>query len=235
MTTLLDAPSVLNSRSYEDGVVIQADCLSWMKEALPDESVELIAADFPFKLPKPEDYAEFIEGVAHEMARVLVDGGNAVVLNNPHATLRYSHFFLEAGLDVRNGIALFRPGSFTVPLHLGFSHNYAAIFVKGDKRAHWNPSADVPVDSMGYQNGRRRGRLWHPQAVPVELWNLLLPLMGSEGETVLDIFAGSGSIILPARLLGMRWIAVDRDPTSFLMCQGEAESGVPLDLFEEAR
>jgi site-specific DNA-methyltransferase (adenine-specific) len=59
--------------------------------------------------------------------------------------------------------------------------------------------------------GLRRGRNLHPTVKPLRLMTYLVTLGSRAGDTVLDPFAGSGTTCLAARLLGRRYVGIERD------------------------
>lgn len=71
--------------------------------------------------------------------------------------------------------------------------------------------------SAGFANvlevKRPRLRQPHPHQKPVELMQALIAQVTSPGDVVLDPFAGSGTTAVAAKLLGRRYIAIERDPT----------------------
>ena len=53
----------------------------------------------------------------------------------------------------------------------------------------------------------------HPAERPTEMWRELMRLCSAEGETVLDIFGGSGSTMIAGEVLGRVTRLVELDPT----------------------
>jgi site-specific DNA-methyltransferase (adenine-specific) len=60
--------------------------------------------------------------------------------------------------------------------------------------------------------GLRPGQNVHPTVKPVQLMTYLVTLGSRTGDVVLDPFAGSGTTCLAARLLGRRYLGIEREP-----------------------
>ncbi len=79
-------------------------------------------------------------------------------------------------------------------------------------------ATDRADDSKGTQNpragaGRNGGtRNFHPTVKPVELMRYLVRLVTPAGGTVLDPFTGSGTTGMAARLEGLDFVGIEREP-----------------------
>jgi site-specific DNA-methyltransferase (adenine-specific) len=164
---------------------------------IEDETIDLVFADYPFNVQDgKEDYGDFIESTAKEFFRILKDGGNLVIVNNPTNHFKYiKHFNM---FTMRNKVALLRKGAFYPAWHFGFSHNDAYFLVKGkNMKSKWNGNRinhnKSEKDFIEYQNGNRTKAGWHPQAMPQSLVTQWVEFMSNEGDTVYDPFTGSGT------------------------------------------
>lgn len=59
----------------------------------------------------------------------------------------------------------------------------------------------------------------HPTQKPLALWEWLIKTYSNEGETVLDMFVGSGTTALAAKLNNRRYIVGDIDPGYIDICK----------------
>jgi site-specific DNA-methyltransferase (adenine-specific) len=75
-------------------------------------------------------------------------------------------------------------------------------------RAHLSDWATLCRNTWRIPPGASTHRV-HPAVMPVELARRAIPLATWPGETVLDIFAGSGTTLVAARQLGWRAIGVE--------------------------
>jgi DNA modification methylase len=192
------------------------DCLAYLK-SVPDASIDLVIADYPFNSQDGrDDYVGFINETAGEFFRVLREGGNLVVINNPSNIFKTSASF--QGFTFRNGVALIRKGSLRPAWMFGFQHNYMLLLCKGSKKLLWNGARKNHdktglTDVMEYQNGYRGKRgAWHPQAVPLSLMETLIKLLSDDGGLVLDPFMGSGTTAVAAVLHGRRFVGCELNP-----------------------
>lgn len=88
-----------------------------------------------------------------------------------------------------------------------FPHNEAASFFY---------CAKPTKEEKGYFND-------HPTVKPIALMQYLIKLITPPGGTVLDMFAGSGSTLIAAQVLGFSWIGVEKDPHNVGICWDRLE------------
>ena len=201
---------------------------------LEPESVDLIISDYPFNCQDGRtDYVSFVDQTAIEYERILRDGGNLLVLNNPANIFKTTNSFRS--FTFRNGVALIRRGSLRPAWMLGFQHNYALLLCKGSKKDKWNgPTTNHDknweTDVRNYQNGYRgmRGR-WHPQALPLPLVNDMVELLSNEGDIVLDPFMGAGTVALACLQLNRDYIGFEINRQYWRIAKTRTE-GFPLPL-----
>lgn len=117
-----------------------------------------------------------------------------------------------------------------------FTREECAYFCKGDpkKPIIFNvPLTDVLRGYEGYDENYkaksaflRRTNVWtditemfkgkvHPTQKPVALMKVPIQVHTNKGDTVIDMFAGSGSTALAARELGRKFVVIEKDPTNF--------------------
>lgn len=65
----------------------------------------------------------------------------------------------------------------------------------------------------GWEAAREPGQRWHNAAKPVDLLSHLIRNSSDDGETVLDLFAGSGSTLLAAHATGRRALCAEIEPS----------------------
>jgi DNA modification methylase len=194
--------------------IFHCDCLKGFKK-IDDASVDFILADYPFNCQDGRtDYFGFVERTAKEFFRILKDGGNLLVINNPINIYKTAHLYHD--FNFRNGIALIRPGSLRPAYMLGFQHNYALLLYKGeDKKAKWggvkqNHDESGMTDVIQYQNGYRGKKgAFHPQAIPLELTETFVRMLSKKKDLVCDPFSGSGSTPLACKKLDRNFIGFE--------------------------
>lgn len=225
--------------------IYNADCLEILK-TLPDKSVDLIFADLPFyqdwqeeiddirfseltaQEKKIENYKIWNKKLSDECYRVLVDGGNVVIINAPRYILATIHLWLN-NFNFRSEVPLIRRGSLRPAWMLGFQHNLMVFLVKGDKKLKWNGAiknhdktfpTDVWTD-IPYQNGYRgKGKgNWHPEAVNLQVVQRAVELNSLENDIVLDITMGSGTTGVACKNLNRDFIGIELDEKYFKIAE----------------
>ncbi len=175
------------------------------------ESIDLVFADYPFKFVGEEihkltgekgrkAYERFLKFTSSEFYRVLKEGGNLVVINNPHNLFLHAKY-LEKFI-FRNEVTLVRRHTFYPNKMFGFKHNNAWFLCKGNKDK-WN-YVKLP-DVMEY----RTGFYSHPEALPYELVKLFIEVTTDRGDWVLDPFLGSGTTMKACLELGRNCIGIE--------------------------
>ena len=208
--------------------IIQGDCIEEMKK-LENESVDMIIADYPFNSQDGrKDYFDFVEQTAELFYKILKDGGNLIVINNPINIFKTSHFFHK--FNSRNSIALIRKGSLRPAWMFGFQHNYCLVLYKGDsKKKKWNGTKKnhdktFLTDVIQYQNGYRgKGKDFHPQAIPLDLTKKFIEILSDKGDLILDTFLGSGTTIIACNELNRNCIGIELKKEYIDMVQRRVE------------
>ena len=192
--------------------IIHGDCVNVLPGFAP-ESVQFILTDPPYLVryrPRdgravPNDSGDtWLKPAFVEMYRVLQPDAFCFTFYGwPHAD-RFMQAFRAAG---------FRPvGHFSFPKHYSSSvghvrchHECGYLLAKGNPGRPRKPLADVIAWT------ENTGNKLHPTQKPT---TVLLPLIDTycpPGATVLDPFAGSGSTLLAARMLGRSFLGVELD------------------------
>ncbi len=184
------------------------------------------------------EYLAWMKEVWAACKRVLVRGGRLCVnigenkrqyITNPH----YSAFIqqlvelrmLYRGTIIWNKHSAAKHcawGSWRSPSnpHVVPRHEYIIIFSKGDWKLEGRPEdADItPEEFMSCTRSvwefgtESRTRIGHPAPFPEKLPERLTKFLSFRGQTVLDPFAGSGTVGLVAARLGRHFILGDNSP-----------------------
>lgn len=96
-----------------------------------------------------------------------------------------------------------------------------------DKRA--NPNGRVPGNVWRFPRvcGTFKARVdWHPAQLPVALLERAILCSSNPGDTVLDLFAGSGSMLKACQLHAREFIGIDNNP-DYCANMADLASGVP--------
>ena len=208
---------------------------------MPDESVNLIATDPPYNLNKDygnnqdnlafAEYLHFTRQWLSEAKRVLTsDGSIYVFMGMRYISYVYAIMEQELGMTFNSWVTWFyTQGSGKTK---GFSprHDDILLFTKSPKRFVFHLDAvRVPQKyyrSVNNMRGANPGNVWefshmhycnrnrkkHPTQKPEGLFERMVLASSNEGDTVLDPFVGSGTLLRVCQQTGRRGIGIDINP-----------------------
>lgn len=206
-------------------VLCQADCLDALRE-LPDNSVDLILTDPPYGI----NY----QSRSTSMPRTTItnDGPEAFGLLDKALALAKDKLKWDSHIYVFSDFHVFEPMAAVVKKY--FNLKNVLIWVKnnqtrGDLKGNYGYQYEMILyahKGRKHLSGRRDGnvlyydkvysnRMRHPTEKPVPLLEYLIGKSTVEGDTVLDMFMGSGSTIEAAERLKRHGVGIEIDPTWF--------------------
>jgi DNA modification methylase len=180
-----------------------------------------------------EEYLAWLKSVWLELKRVLVVGGRFCLNVAPTSIKNFrplhhdlSRDLRELGFLMRTEVIWYKQtmgrrtawGSWKSPAnpHIIPSWEYVLIFSKGEWRL---PGSAAAIDITGPEFQRfsdgfwhippERNRQGHPAPFPEELIRRLVKFYSYRGNTVLDMFGGTGTVAAVARSLGRHFIHID--------------------------
>jgi site-specific DNA-methyltransferase (adenine-specific) len=192
--------------------ITHGDCVKILP-GLASESVHFILTDPPYlvryrardgRSMSNDSGDAWLKPAFAEMYRVLhADGFCFTFYGWPHAD-RFMQAFRAAG---------FRPvGHFSFPKrytssvgHVRCQHECGYLLAKGNPIRPQQPLCDV----IAWEENT--GNRLHPTQKPVSILLPLVETYSAPGATVLDPFAGSGSTLLAARMLGRSYLGIELD------------------------
>jgi adenine-specific DNA-methyltransferase len=192
--------------------IIHGDCVNVLP-TIPSGSVNFILTDPPYlvnyksrdgRSVAGDDNAAWLKPAFVQMHRVLrADGFCFTFYGWPHAD-RFMEAFRAAG---------FRPvGHFSFPKrytssvgHVRCQHECGYLLAKGNPNKPRQPLGDV------IEWTENTGNKLHPTQKPVSVLLPLVETYSSAQDTLLDPFAGSGSSLVAAKMLGRNWLGVELD------------------------
>jgi len=201
-------------------IFINDDILNAIRQ-IPDETIDIVVADYPFKIRgDKKDYVEFIRRTGDEFFRVLKDGGNLIIINNP-ANMFYTMEHFQQFL-FRSMIPLKRKHRFCPNKMFCFRYNLLLYLCKGHKD-NWNYVKEDDYWNIEYSTGYNG----HPSGLSTKLTDRILYYVRRKGYTVLDAFAGSGSFLLSSVKYGMNYIGVEIEQKYYEILRNRID-GVPF-------
>jgi modification methylase len=180
-----------------------------------------------------EEYLTWLKGVWLELKRVLVVGGRFCLNVAPTSIKNFRPIHHDLSTDLRELGFLMRTeiiwykqtmgrrtawGSWKSPAnpHIIPSWEYVLVFSKGEWKL---PGSSAAIDITGpefqtFSDGfwyipPERNRKGHPSPFPEQLITRLVKFYSYRGNTVLDMFGGTGTVAAVARSLGRHYIHID--------------------------
>lgn len=182
-----------------------------------------------------KEYLEWMAKVWRECRRVLCDGGRLCINmgENKRQNITYPTFaafimqcvklkMLYRGTIIWNKNSAARHcawGSWKSPAnpHLVPRHEYIIVFSKGSYRL-CGRREDIDISPEQFMEYTRtvwnfgtesRARVGHPAPFPINLPARLIQFYTYRGNTVLDPFAGSGTVGVACKMLGRNYMLID--------------------------
>ena len=191
--------------------ILNADCIKALP-MLPDGTVQFILTDPPYirnyrsrdgRRVANDDNDKWLKPAFAEMYRVLAQDSFCVSFYGWPQADKFMQAYRAAGFRIVGHI-MFPKRYASSTRFLKYSHESAHLLAKGDPRQPENPIRDV-ID------WEYTGNKFHPTQKPLAALMPLIEAFSNPGDTVLDPFAGSGSSLLAARMLGRSYIGVEMD------------------------
>ncbi len=207
---------------------------------IPDKSVSLIVTDPPYNLNKDygvssdalefSEYIEFSKKWLSECARILKDDGSIYVFMGMRY-ISYIYQILEKDLGFTFNSWITWVYTQGIGKKNGFSprHDDILYFTKDPKKFTFNLDAiRVPQKfyrSINNMRGANPGNVWefshmhycnanrkqHPTQKPEGLYERMVLASSNEGDTVLDPFLGSGTLLRVCQQTGRFGIGIDNN------------------------
>jgi DNA modification methylase len=201
-------PTTAQHNSFTN-CIVHGDCIEIMRQ-MPAHSVDFILTDPPYLVNYRDREGRSIQNDIHsdwlkpamaEAYRVLRPDRLAIMY---YGWTRVDDFFAawRAAGFTPVGHIVFRKTYSSRKRFLGYQHEQAFLLAKGRPPLPKYPIGDV-ID-MPYS-----GNKLHPTQKPVASLAKLICSFSLPGETVLDLFAGSGSTCAAAALTGRRYIGIE--------------------------
>lgn len=202
---------------FPTGAFHVGDCFDVMR-GIPDGSVDMVLTDVPYNEVNRESggLRNLDKGAADdspfdmslltaEIGRVV--RGSAYVFCGVDQVSALSQHMKAEGMTVRLGVWHKTNPSPMNGQRLWLSGIEACVFGR-KPGASFNEHCKSAVWSESVLRYRD-----HPTPKPIKLFERLVRASSNEGDTVLDMFAGSGTTAIAAIQSKRRWICIERDET----------------------
>lgn len=214
------------------------DCLERMRE-IPDGSVDLILTDPPYKISKPSNFHTMKDRVNKRTgtdfgewdkyfnnddwialcASKLKSGGTLIAFNDFKKATIIHDLAISNKLEYKDTLIWHKTNAMPRNRDRRFITNIEMmqLFVKPKDKWTFNrqhASYESSVLSFASESGGAFKR-YHPTQKPIKLLEYLLSLCSNEGDTVLDLFMGSGSVGVACKNLNRNFIGIEKDESYF--------------------
>jgi|SRR5579884_105262 len=211
--------------------IIHGNCLKVLP-TLTAGSIRFILTDPPYlvnykardgRTVLNDDNDAWLKPAFAEMYRVLADGAFCVTFYGWSEADKFLAAYRAAGFRTVGHFVF--PKRYTSRTRfVRYQHECAHLLVKGSPWAR----EDVIGDVIDWTYS---GNKLHPTQKPISVLMQLIEAFSSPGDLVLDPFAGSGSTLAAARMLGRKWLGIELDAQYHaLACQrlGQTVPRAPL-------
>ncbi len=195
------------------------DCLDILQK-LPDKSIDCIVTDPPYGINyKSLSHKLPLRSIANDKreAYKLLDDTLALVYDKLKPN---SHIYIFTNWQAYHSMAEVVKKYFNLKNVLIWEKNSNT---RGDLKGNYGYKHEMIMyahKGRRFLNGRRDGNIlkfnkvpsaWmlHPTEKPIELLEYLIQKSTNMGETVLDMFAGSGSTLVAAKNVGREYIGIE--------------------------
>ncbi len=207
------------------------DCLEIMKD-IPDESIDCVVTDPPYRTISGGNKSEkwksgYAKSVLHkndgkifdcnaiqfeewlpEVYRVLKDETHFYCMTNTTNLCKIVEVAEKVGFYLHN-ILVWEKNTANANRWYMKNCEFTLLFKKGRAKTINNPSSKMVHK---FDNPRKKA---HPTEKPVKLMELYVLNSSNEGETVLDLFMGSGSTGVACVNTNRRFIGIELDEKYF--------------------
>ena len=213
-------------RRRRKNALICGDCDKGMSRMKPG-SVNVIFTDPPYLA---DLYMDAYRTLARHAERLLVPGGYLVTYCPQYHLPRILHILEKSGLEYFWLCAQLNTGAKTIVWSRYAMCGWKPVVVY--QKPPVSPADHIFLDVLKGQ----RAKAFHPWQQSIHETLHLLSRLAKPGALVLDPFAGSGTNLIAAKLLGMNYYGYEIDPVTCQTARGRLTQR-PLDLttFQEVK
>ena len=223
-------------------------CMDVLKE-MPDESIDLIATDPPYRvmargssgnaggmllkdINRKGKVFEFnaidCDEYAPEFYRVLKDGSHCYVMTNHINLIHMLNTFTECGFHFIKSLIWDKGNKIMGQFYMS-QFEYILFFRKGTGIKINNCGTSDLLSIPNVKSKGVNGDNLHDTEKPVELMKILIENSSKKGDVVFEPFMGSGSTGVAAVMTDRNFIGCEIDPHYFEICKNRIE-GTPSSI-----
>jgi adenine-specific DNA-methyltransferase len=209
---------------YEDSfcTIYHGDC----REILPQlPKVDLVLTDPPYgtqglgggygrrqlhsidgrlgRTIKNDEDLSIVMEVAPSLYRLLNDDGWCMAFCAARRMVEVAQIFQLSRFQYF-GEVIWDKGAPGLGYSIRYSHENALVFKKGDPETPDSALFSIIRETISHQDSHNK----HPHEKPVRLWRSAI---GLGGETILDPFCGSGSVLVAAKQMGKKAVGIEAE------------------------
>lgn len=203
----------------------QGDCLQLIQQ-ISDNSIDLILTDPPYGInfqsqwkkdktqwmPKiKNDKKPFTDFIPH-LSRIIKSTGAILIFTRWDIQQQFIDKMKDEKLPVRNVLIWDKKIHGMGDLKRAYGSRYQSIIFSSQKDFRFNGKRPQDIISVQRVNPNK---LTHPNEKPVELMQILIQQCSKQGDTVLDLFMGSGSVGVAAVNKNRNFIGFELDENYF--------------------
>jgi DNA modification methylase len=203
------------------GILYCADCLQILS-CMPHEVFDLVVTDPPYGVGVREGNGirytdEFydVDAVSKLLFKVLKHNSRCFIFSAQKTLFKVVESFESAGFKLHQIIVWYKPNLVNTNkkvFDFRSTHEFILNFHKGSPPKLNRVKGLSHIDVLTYpqpQSNFKFDKRFHVNQKPLKLIQHLLLAASSKGQLVLDCFAGSGTTLVAAQRLGVRWVGIE--------------------------
>ena len=207
--------------------IIQGDCLEVMKD-IPDKSIDCIITDPPYNISRETnfhtlkqhrgtgmDFGEWdkdadILSYINEIPRILKDGANVLIFNCWENLGDIAKIMRKNNIEPKRCLVLSKsnPAPFNRDRLFVNDVEFALWGVFTNKKWTFNRQDKLQMCVIPTKVQQRK---LHPTMKDINVIEKLVKILTNEGDTVLDLFAGSGTTGVACKNLNRNFILIEKE------------------------
>lgn len=167
-----------------------------------------------------DTYIRWMRQVARECLRVVIQGGHAYVFTDWRQYTNLTTAWESVGWSLRSVIVWDKAKGGAMGSFWRNNHEWCCVFTKGQP----NPPAHHNCYNT-WRGGKPKGGE-HPTEKPLGLMTYIIEAIPRQKNRILEPFAGSGTTLEAAKLLGWGAVGIERNPIYAKMCAAKLSQDV---------